>query len=68
MEVIRDLYNLNLLAKLLVFLRKIPFNLAIAAIAEAILMWISAECVPSLRRVASKYLKRSSPSTSGRCC
>ena len=48
----RDLYNLNLLVKLMVFLRQIMFNLAIAAIAEAILMRISAEQVQSLHRVA----------------
>ena len=47
----RDLYNFNLLAKLMVLLREILINLAIAAIAEAILMWISAEQVPSLHRV-----------------
>ena len=37
----RDLYNLNLLAKLMVLLHQILFNLAIAAIAEAILLQIA---------------------------
>ena len=41
----RDLYSLNLLAKLMVLYRKILFSLAIA---EAILMQISAEQVSSL--------------------
>ena len=57
MEVTRDLYNLSLLAKLMVLQRQILFNLAIAAIADAILMRISAEQVPSLHRVAPRYLK-----------
>ena len=52
----RDLYNL--LAKLMVLLRQILVNLAIAAITEVILMRISAEQVPSLHRVAARYLKR----------
>ena len=39
----RDLYNLNVLAKLMVLLRQILFNLAIVAVAEAILVRISAE-------------------------
>ena len=51
----RALYNL--FAKLMVLLRKILFNLAIAAVAEAILMRISAEQVPSLHRVAPRFLK-----------
>ena len=43
MEVTRDLYNLNLLVKLMVLHRQILFSLAIAAIAaQAILMRISA--------------------------
>ena len=54
---ISDSYNMNLLAKLMVFLCRILFNLATAAIAEAILMRISAEQVPSLHRVAPRYLK-----------
>ena len=43
MEVTRDLYNWNLLAKLTVLLRQVLFNLAVAAVAEAILMRMSAE-------------------------
>ena len=57
MEVTRDLYSLNLLVRLIVLHHQIPFSLAIAAIARAILMWISAEQVPSLDRVAPSYLK-----------
>ena len=53
----RDLYNLNLLAKLMVLHRQILFSLAIAAIAKAILMRISAAQVPSLHRVSPRYLK-----------
>ena len=49
--------GINLLAKLVVLLQQILFTLATAAIAEAILMLISAEQVPSLHRVASSYLK-----------
>ena len=56
-EVTGDLYNLNLHAKVMYLLRHILFNLAIVAIAEAILMLISAEQVPSLHRVAPRYLK-----------
>ena len=37
--------------------RQILFTLAIAAIAEEILMRISAEQVPSLHKVAPRYLK-----------
>ena len=37
--------------------RQVLFSLAIAAIAEAILMQISAEQVPSLHRVAPRYLE-----------
>ena len=33
------------------------FSLTIAAIVEVILMWTSAEQVPSLHRVAPRYLK-----------
>ena len=36
---------------------QVLFSLAIAAIVEAILMWTSAEQVPSLQRVAPRYLK-----------
>ena len=57
MEVTRDFYNLNLLVKLMVLLHQILFNLAIAVIAEAILMQISPEQVPFLQRVAPRYLK-----------
>ena len=53
----RDMYSLNLLVKLMVLLRQILFSLAIAAIAEAILMWISAQQVPSLYSVAPRYWK-----------
>ena len=56
MEVTRDLYSLNLLAELMVLHRKILFSLASAAIAEAILMPTSAQQVPSLHRVAPRYL------------
>ena len=54
----RDLYNLNLLAKLMVLHLQILFSLAIAAIAEAILMRTSAEQMLSLRRIAPSYLKQ----------
>ena len=53
MEVTRNLYSMNVLAKLMVLHRQILFNQAIVAIAEAILMRTSAEHVPSLHR----YLK-----------
>ena len=51
------MYNLNLLAKLMVLLCQILFNLATGAIAEAILMQFSAQQVLSLHRVAASYLK-----------
>ena len=58
-EVTRDLYSLTLLAELTVLRRQFLFSLAIAAIAEAILMRTSAEQVPSLHRysklVTSSY-------------
>ena len=54
MDLTRDLYNLNLLAKLMGHLRQ--FNLTIASITEAILMRISAEHVPVLQS-CSTYLK-----------
>ena len=57
MQVIRDFYILNLLSKLMVLLRKILFNLAIAAIAQEILIRISAEQVPCLYRAGPRYLK-----------
>ena len=53
MEVTRDLQSLNLLANLMVLHRQILFSLAIA---EAILMKTTAEQVPSLHRVAPRYL------------
>ena len=48
-------YNLNLLAKLMVLLRQLLFNLAITVIAEATPMPVSARQVPSLNRFASRY-------------
>ena len=51
------MYSLNLLAKLIVLHHKILLNLPIAATAEAILMQTSAEQVPSLHRVAPRYLE-----------
>ena len=53
----RDSYSWNLLTKLIVFYRQIQFSRAIAATTEAILMRTSAEQVPSLHRVAPRYLK-----------
>ena len=58
MEVTRDLLSLNLLTKLMVLHRPILFSLAIVAIAEPILIRTSAEQVPSLHRVAPRYLKQ----------
>ena len=58
MEVTRDLYSLNLLAKLMALHRQFLFSLANAAIAEAILMRTSAEQMLSLRRIAPSYLKQ----------
>ena len=54
----QDLYSLNLLAKLMVLHHQILFSLAIAAIAEEILMRTSAEQVPFLHRIVPRYLKR----------
>ena len=48
------MYNWNLFAKLKVFLRQILFH---SAIAEAIQMRMSAEQVPFLDTVATRYLK-----------
>ena len=45
MEVTKDLYNLNLLAKLRVLLRQVLFDLVTAVIAEAIPMQNFAEHV-----------------------
>ena len=53
----RDLLGLNWLTKLMVLHCHTLFSLAIAAIAEAILMRISVELVSSLHRVAPRYLK-----------
>ena len=53
----RDLYNFKLFAKLMALLHQILFSLAVAAATHAILMWISAEQVPSFHRVAPSYLK-----------
>ena len=57
MDATRELYSLNLLVKQTVLLHQILFNLVIAAIADSILLQISAVQVPSLRRVAFRYLK-----------
>ena len=57
MEVTTDLWSLNLFAKLMVLHRQILFSQAITAIAEAILTGLSAEQLPSLYRVARRYLK-----------
>ena len=46
---------IDLFAKLMVFYRKTLFNLAIV---QAILMRISAECVPALHRVTPRDLKQ----------
>ena len=52
------MWSLNLLAKLMVLHRQILFSLAIAAIADAIMMRTSAEQVPSLQKVAApRYLE-----------
>ena len=49
--------SLNSRGKLIVSFCQILANLAIAVVAEAILMRISAEQVPSLHKVAPRYLK-----------
>ena len=49
--------SLNSRGKLIVSFCQILANLAIAVVAEAILMRISAEQVPSLHRVAARCLK-----------
>ena len=66
MEVTRNLYDLNLLAKLMVLHLQIHFHLTIAAIAEAILMRMSSEQVPSLHGVTPRYMKLVTFSTPGR--
>ena len=53
----RNSYSLNLLAKLMVLIHQTLFNLAIAAIAEAILVLIFAEQVRFLHRLIPRYLK-----------
>ena len=63
MEVTRDLYSLNLLAKLMVLHRHILFSLAIAAIAEAIL----SRCHPCTGLLPGIW-NWSPPLTSGRSC
>ena len=55
MEMTGDLYDLNLLVKLRVLLYLGLINLAITAIAEATLLRISAEQVPSLHKIAPRY-------------
>ena len=50
-----DSCNLNLLVKLRVLLRQGLISLVIAG--GAILLWISAEQVPSLHMVAARYLR-----------
>ena len=57
MKVTRELCSLNLLAKLMVLHCLVLLSLAIAAVAEEIQMWTSAEQVPSLHRVDPRYLK-----------
>ena len=46
----------------MVLLCHILFNMAITAIAKTIMMWISAEQVPSLRGAAATYFKMPTPS------
>ena len=53
----RNVKGLHLLAELMVSHRQVLFSPAIAAIAEAILMRTSTEQVPSMHRVAPRYLK-----------
>lgn len=53
----RDLHSLNVLTKMMELHRLMLFSLVIAAITEAILMRASAEQVPSLHKVAHRYLK-----------
>ena len=53
----KRLEQLELVCELMAWLRQVLLNLAIAAIAEAILVWISVEQVPFLHRVAPIYLK-----------
>ena len=53
----RDMYSLMLLKKMVVLLRQILCSPTTNAIAEAIVMRTSAELVPSLYRVAPRFLK-----------
>ena len=53
----KRLVDLELACKPMVLNCQVLFNLATAATAEAILLWISAEQVPSLQRIAPRYLK-----------
>ena len=57
MEVTSDLYNLNLLAKLMVLHCQILFSPVTAAITETVLMQTSAEQVSFLHKVVSRYLQ-----------
>ena len=61
LEATRNLYSLNLLEKLMALHHQTLFSLAI-------LMRTSAEQVPSLHRVAPKYLRLVTSSTSGCSC
>ena len=54
----KRLVRLNLLTMLTVLHRQTLFNVAISAIAKAILMWVFTEQVPSLHIAAPRYLKR----------
>ena len=56
------MYSLTFLAKLMVLQCPVLCNLAIATIAEAVLIRTSAEQVPSLHRVAPRYFKLVTPS------
>lgn len=53
----KDLYSLYLVVNLLVWLYQILSGLDIAACAVAIMMVLSGVELPSLERVATKYLK-----------
>lgn len=64
----RYFYNLNLLEKLRnVLLHQVLLNVAITTIAEAILMWLSAEQVASLHRIALVVNSALNPHRSFRC-
>ena len=51
------MYSLDLLAKLMVLLRQVLFDLAIAVIVVAMLVRISVQQVPFLPGVALRYLR-----------